>query len=105
VSFFFALLDARTPGSAERMAASSDAIMRMLLVTELSDVTKFFDVHRKRIGDASDDTIEQLRQEMLQSVNEGRIEFRDPRAHALSMSLRCCRRCGTYRLPDAQVVL
>jgi hypothetical protein len=87
LSFFFALLDARTPGATDRMAVSSNAIMRMLFTTELADLEKFAATFRELFGEASNETIEEFRQEMLASLKEGRVEFADPRAQALALNM------------------
>jgi hypothetical protein len=86
LSFFFALLDGRTPGSADRMAVSSSSIMRMLFTTEFADTETFAATYRKLFGDASDDTIEDFRQGLLCDLKEGRVDFADPRAHAFGLN-------------------
>ena len=86
LSFFFALLDGRTPGGADRMAASSNAFMRMLFTTEFADTEKFAATYRKLLGEASDGAIEEFRQEVLRGLDEGRIELADPRAQALGLN-------------------
>lgn len=68
------------------MAVSSTAFVRMLFTTEFADTEKFSVTYRKLLGDASDATIEEFRQEVLRGLDEGRIELADPRAQAFGLN-------------------
>lgn len=86
LSFFFALLDGRTPGSTEQTAVSSNAIMQMMFTNEFADTAKFAATYRKLFGEATDEVIEEFRQRVLRDLEEGRIEFSDPRAQAFGLN-------------------
>jgi len=78
LSFFFALLDGRTPAGVDRSAAFNDTTMRLLLATECADPTAFAARYRSAIGEASDEEIEATRRRMESALREGEIAFPDP---------------------------
>ncbi len=87
LSFFFALLDGRTPAGTARTAAFSDTTMRLLLATECADPQAFAARYRETIREGSDEEIEATRQRMVDGLRNGEIAFPDPKANALQLSL------------------
>jgi hypothetical protein len=88
LSFFFALLDPRTPGGHEKSEAVSDASMRMLMATDFADSEAFANRYRAKLNDKSDAEIEAFRKTALRMLETGELGFADPRARALQLSIR-----------------
>jgi len=86
LSFFFALLDARTPVSTTRTAKTANTIMRLLMSAELTNKEKFATSYKTLFGDASTEDVERLREYMLESLADNRVDFSDPRANAISQA-------------------
>lgn len=87
LSFFFALLDPRTPGGGAHAEQVSDATMRMLLANEFADEEAFANKYRHLFGDESDNAIEDFRQRTIKNLETGAINFTDPRAQALRLGI------------------
>ena len=87
LSFFFALLDQRTPAGTERLTDASDTILRMLFTAEAAESEPFARHYREVIGEARDEEIEELRHYMLEGLAAGRVGLRDPRANAFQLAL------------------
>jgi hypothetical protein len=88
LSFFFALLDGRTPGGTARTAAFSDTSMRLLLATECADPQAFAARYRDTISEGSDEEIEATRRRMVAGLRTGDVAFPDPKANALKLGLQ-----------------
>jgi hypothetical protein len=59
----------------------------LLLANEFADVPAFRRVYRELFGEASDDEIEVVRQDVLQGLHDGSVGFADERAQALDVGL------------------
>jgi Protein of unknown function (DUF4238) len=89
LSFFFAVLDPRTPGGHERSEAVSDASMRMLMATDFAADSEAFVNRYRGIFEGKDDAeIEAFRERTLRMLETGELGFADPRARALQLSIR-----------------
>jgi hypothetical protein len=87
LSFFFALLDPRTPGGNQQMQHSSDNSMRMLLATDFADAEAFANTYRHLFADDSDEEIEAFRERTLRMLETGEIGFADPKTQALRLGI------------------
>jgi Protein of unknown function (DUF4238) len=87
LSFFFALLDPRTPGGGTQAEQVSNASMRMLLANNLADPKVFANSYRHLFGDESDEEIETFRQRTMKMLETGEIAFSDPRGRALQLGI------------------
>jgi len=87
LSFFFALQDARTPAAAERMAAISDTTMRLLLANQFTDTEAFTEAYIELFGEASEETIEEFRLDVLRRLDDGSVGFANEREMALNAGL------------------
>ncbi len=94
LSFFFALLDQRTPGAASRSGQMQDTLMRLLVASEFSDAKAFAERYRRMEAErreqalATDEEIERFRLQMIQDLRSGRIGLADLHAQALQMGLK-----------------
>jgi hypothetical protein len=89
LSFFFALLDVRTPGAATRMQGMSATMMRMMFATSFEDKVRFVETYRQLFDtDADEETIEEFRQDILRDLRGRRVDFADARGHALTQGIR-----------------
>lgn len=88
LSFFFALLDGRTPAGTARMAASSDTIMRLMLAAECADSQAFDEQYRELLGKESATEMEDVRLRMVDGLSSGEISFENPKARGLEASVR-----------------
>jgi hypothetical protein len=87
LSFFFALLDPRTPGGGDRTEQFSDATMRMLMANEFADQEAFANQYRHLFGDDTDEGIEDFRRRTMKMLETGGIGFPNPRAQALRLGI------------------
>lgn len=88
LAYFFGLFGVRTPQAAERTAAGSDVIMKMMLAARVTHPDVFARDYREAIGEGPEVEIEELRLEMLAALEEGRVHLDDPRAHAIGLGLQ-----------------
>lgn len=88
LSFFFALLDPRTPGGHDKSEAVSNASMRMFMATDFADSEAFVNRYRHKFDDKNDAEIEAFRERTLRMLETGELGFADPRARALELSIR-----------------
>jgi uncharacterized protein DUF4238 len=88
LSFFFALLDPRTPGGHEKSETVSNASMRMLMATDFADSEAFVNKYRHELEDRPHAEIEAFRDRTLRMLETGELGFADPRARALELSIR-----------------
>lgn len=87
LSFFFALQDARTPAAADRMAAISDTTMRLLLANQFTDTEAFSEAYVELFGEASEQTVEEFRLDVLRRLEDGSVGFANEREMALNAGL------------------
>ena len=87
LSFFFALLDPRTPDGNERMEPLNNNSMQMFLATDFADAEGFANTYRHLFADDSDEEIEAFRERTLQMLESGEISFADPKAQALRLGI------------------
>ena len=93
LSFFFSLLDQRTPGATRRTASIQDGLMRMLFTSEFSNREKFVERYREIFADreaekpATEEEIEEFRQQLLDDLHAGRVAISNPHAHALQTGI------------------
>jgi hypothetical protein len=89
LSFFFALLDVRTPGATTRLQGMSATLMRMMFATSFEDKARFVETYRHLFEtDSDEETIEAFRQDILRDLREDRVDFADARGNALTQGIR-----------------
>jgi hypothetical protein len=96
IAFFFALLDARTPGGTQRGADLADTTMRMMFANSFSDSASFAKKYREFFGDGSDEEIEDLRRRTLDMLKGGQVGYSNPRTAALSLTFSVSGEVAAY---------
>jgi hypothetical protein len=96
IAFFFALLDARTPGGTERGADLADTTMRMMFANSFSEAASFAKKYRELFGDATDDEIEEFRRRTLEMLRNGQVGYSNPRTAALSLTFSVSGEVAAY---------
>jgi hypothetical protein len=88
LALFFALFGTRTPHAADRTAAASNAAAQMMFGGRLTHPDVFARDYREAIGEGTPEEIEELRLSMIKALAEGRVQLKDPRAHAIGLGLQ-----------------